>query len=192
MKVITKEEFKMNIGKYLGLINEGAVFVYPTDTIYGIGCNALNEQSVLKIRELKDRSKAPFSVIAPSIEWIKDNCNVIPEAEEWLEKIPGPYTLVMELKNPNCVAKAVIQDINTLGIRQPEHWITKTFASLDIPIVTTSVNKTGKQFMTNVEDMDSEIKNGVDFIIDEGEKKAKPSNIVHLHSENMTIRDRSK
>ncbi len=191
MRVITKDEFMLKADKFLDMIEQGAVFIYPTDTIYGIGCNAMNDEAVQKIRELKDRSEAPFSVIAPSKSWIFKNCETPEEADEWLQKIPGPYTLVFKMKNKNCVAKTVTQGFDTLGVRQPKHWIMEAFEALNLPIVTTSVNKTGNSFMTCVEDMNSDIKSRVAFIIDEGERKANPSNIVHLYGQEVKIRDRT-
>jgi len=68
MRTITKEEFKMELTKHLSAIVDGAVFVYPTDTIYGIGCNATNGEAVQKIRDAKKRPTAPLSVIAPNRE----------------------------------------------------------------------------------------------------------------------------
>ena len=91
---------------------KGAVFIHPTDTIYGIGCNAEVSSAVRKVRQLKARATNPFSVIAPSLEWINENCVVTKEADEWLEKLPGPYTLILKLKN-NCVARSVNSGLNT-------------------------------------------------------------------------------
>ena len=192
MQIITKDEFMLRAEEFFDKIKQGAVFIYPTDTIYGIGCNASDEDAVNKIRELKDRSEAPFSVIVPSISWIFKNCEIPDEADEWLQKLPGPYTLVFKLKNKGCIAKAVTKKIDNLGVRQPKHWFTEAIEALDIPIVTTSVNKKGQMFMTSVENINSDIKNKVDFIIDEGEKKANPSNVIHLYGEEVKIRDRSK
>ena len=66
MKVYTKEEAEINFKDIAQAIEEGALFIYPTDTIYGIGCNALDEEAVNKLREVKQRMDDPFSIIAPS------------------------------------------------------------------------------------------------------------------------------
>ena len=174
MRILTKEELIYNLETLSKEIKDGAVFIYPTDTIYGIGCSALNEKAVNKVRELKNRPDNPFSVIAPSKEWIKNNCEV-----DELNILPGPYTLVVKLKN-NPIVEPVNLGTETLGVRIPEHWISKFVAELKIPIVTTSVNKAGEQFMTSLEDLDEEIKAKVDFIIYEGKKKARPSKIIDL------------
>ena len=180
MRVLNADELKIEKDAIIGSIIDGAIFVYPTDTIYGIGCNALISKSVKNIRQLKGRAANPFSVIAPSIDWIKENCLIAEEAEEWLDKLPGPYTLILKIKNSKCVAKDVNPGLSTLGVRIPRHWISKIVADAEIPVVTTSVNRSGQNYMTSLEDLDSAVKKGVDFIIYEGSKEGKPSKIVNL------------
>ena len=74
MGILTKEEFEQNKVVLMEDIWQGKIFLHPTDTIYGIGCNALLLEAVKKVREIKQRYEAPFSVIAPSREWIRENC----------------------------------------------------------------------------------------------------------------------
>lgn len=196
-KTVTKEEFLLNKSQYYELIRDGALFVYPTDTIYGIGCNALDNDAVEKIRELKGRPDSPFSVIAPSKEWIQENLDVTPAAREWLAKLPGPYTLIMKMKK-QCVApnvnkpnpKHLTPNAQTLGVRMPKHWIQNTAAELGVPIVTTSVNKAGEPFMTSVETMDDPIRDAVECIVDEGEKNGRPSQIIFLNKEMVEVQKR--
>ena len=103
METLTKTELEIKFEEISQRIKEGTIFIHPTDTIYGISCNAANENAVKKIRDLKKRPETPFSVWAPSIKWIKKNCIINKEAEEWLNKLPGPYTLVLKLKNKNAI-----------------------------------------------------------------------------------------
>jgi len=154
------------------------VFIYPTDTIYGLGCDATNSESVKQIRKIKGRAENPFSVVAPSKEWIKENCELNKEAKEWLEKLPGPYTLILKLKNKECIAPEVNSDMDTLGIRIPDHWFTDFLQRTGKPIVTTSVNKQDEQYMTSIDDIDPGIK--VKYLFYEGPKPGKPSIIVNL------------
>lgn len=179
MRILSFEELRIEKTAIIDSIIRGAVFIHPTDTIYGIGCNAQNSNAVKKVRQLKSRAANPFSVIAPSLEWIYENCVVTKEAEEWLEKLPGPYTLILKLKN-NCIAKSVNSGLSTLGIRIPNHWIRKLVAEADVPVVTTSVNKSNEDYMTSLEDLDPAIKSGIDFVLYEGKKEGKPSKIVDL------------
>jgi len=180
MQILTKAELHVRFAEIAEQISKGAVFIYPTDTIYGIGCNALDKKAVEKIRTLKERPANPFSIIVPSKEWITENCIIIKEAKEWLNKLPGPYTLILNLKKKNAIAKSVNQGEETIGVRIPAHWISSVVQELGFPIITTSANRSGRPFMTSLEDLDSTIRGGVDFIIDEGEKKGKPSKIVNL------------
>lgn len=190
MQIITKDEYNLKKEKFLEKIRQGAVFIYPTDTIYGIGANALNRESVRKIRKAKNRYKMPFSVIAPSKEWIKENCEVNKNIEKWLKKLPGPYTLILKLKNKDAVEKEVNKRLKTLGVRIPKHWTSSIAKELQIPIITTSANVAGKEFMTSLEELDSKIKNKTDFMINEGEIKGHPSTIVDLTKKDLKIKER--
>ncbi len=180
MEVLTKAELQVRFDEIAERIKKGAIFIHPTDTIYGLSCNAQNEKAVAKIRQLKQRQGNPFSVWAPSIEWIKKNCVINKLGEEWLKKLPGPYTLILKLKNKSTIAKGVNLGQETLGVRIPEHWFSKVVNKLGFPIVTTSANQQGKPFMTILENLDPEIEVGVEFIIYEGEKSGHPSKIIDL------------
>ncbi len=180
MEILNKKELELRKEEILDRIKEGAIFIHPTDTIYGISCNALNDKAVEKIRKIKEQSDRPFSVWVPSLKWIKENCLVDKKVEEWLKKLPGPYTLILRLNNKNAVSKAVILGKDTLGVRLPEHWFGIIVQELGFPIVTTSVNKAGQEFMTCLEDMDEKIKFKIDFLIYEGKKEARPSKIIDL------------
>lgn len=187
MRVLSKEEFEKDKDIIrTSLIEDSPVFIYPTDTIYGIGCNALNKEAVEKIRAIKERKSNPFSVVVPSKEWIDENCTINENAKDWIKRLPGPYTLILKTKK-QCVAKNVAPGLDTLGIRIPDHWFSKFVSEIDMPIVSTSVNKASEDFMASLEDLDSEIKSMVDFIIYEGEKKASPSKIIDLTDKEKVI-----
>jgi len=187
MRVLSKEEFEKEKDIIrTSLIENLPVFIYPTDTIYGIGCNALNKEAVEKIRAIKERKSNPFSVIVPSKEWIDENCIINENAKDWIKRLPGPYTLILKTKK-ECVAKNVAPGLDTLGVRIPDNWFSNFVSEIDIPIVSTSVNKASEDFMTSLEDLDSEIKSMVDFIVYEGEKKGKPSRIIDLTDEEKVI-----
>lgn len=180
MRVLNFDDLKVEKQSIIEAIEKGAVFIHPTDTIYGIGCNAQLSTSVKKIRQLKGRAANPFSVIAPSIDWINENCAITKESEEWLSKLPGPYTLIFKLKNNNCVAKEVNPGLKTLGIRIPSQWISRLVAEAEVPVVTTSVNRANEDYMTSLEDLEPSIKSGIDFVLYEGRKEGKPSKIIDL------------
>ena len=174
MKIITKKQFLQNKKKYVDWIKEGAIFLYPTDTLYGIGCNAKKPGPVNAIREAKGREGGPFSVIAPSKEWIVDNCRVM---GRWLDKLPGAYTLIVPMKK-KCVSVAVSR--KGLGIRIPKNWFSSIVAEAGVPVVTTSVNKTGEKPIISLKKVPQDIKSYVDFAIDDGQIKGRPSKLIIL------------
>lgn len=189
VRVLDEDEVKINIAEIKQAILGGAVFIYPTDTIYGIGCNALVPESVDKIRKIKQREKTPFSVIVPDKEWIQRNCILKSEHDKWVKELPGALTLILKCKE-GVVHPSVNPEKDSLGVRLPKHWFTRIVKEIGVPIVTTSVNKTGKLFMTSMDDLDEEIRENVDFIVYDGEIKGRPSKIVHLEEDEEKIRER--
>jgi len=182
MHTISKDEFLASKDIYIKKIRDGALFVYPTDTIYGIGCDATNEEAVKLVRAAKERLYSPFSIIAPSIEWIESNCEVNAQARKWLKRLPGPFTLILQLKNESIVTSSVNPGIHSIGVRIPDHWIKDIVKELKIPIISTSVNKAGDEFMTSSETIDTDIQSKVEFVISDGEKTGNPSTLVDLTS----------
>ncbi|MBU0979557.1 MAG: L-threonylcarbamoyladenylate synthase [Nanoarchaeota archaeon] len=190
MRTITKDELLINKFSFFKTIKDGTLFIYPTDTIYGIGCDATNEGAVEKLRALKEQKDRPFSVIAPDLAWIEDNCTIIDGSEDWLKKLPGPFTLIFQLKKPGCVAKAVNLGGKTLGVRLLDHWIQEFVKEYGRPIVTTSANKVGKIFMTSSEDLDPDLAQGISLLVYEGEKEGSASNIVDLSTTKHKVKER--
>ena len=187
-----KKEFEINKSTIYKKIKKDAVFIHPTDTIYGIGCDATNPEAVKKLRAIKFRYKRPFLVIAPSLRWVKENCEITKEAEKYMKKWPGPVTLILKLKNRKCVAEETNYGLNTLGIRMIDHWFNDVAKELDVPIITTSANRIGEDFMTSLETLDPTIKSKLDFILYEGEKKGHPSTLIDLTQEKVEIKERKK
>ena len=156
-------------------IKNGAIFIYPTDTIYGLGCDATNKESVKLIKDLKYRDKdKPMSVIAPSLDWIKQTCEV---TDELIEKyLPGPYTLILKKKNSNFLKHVASGD--TLGVRIPDSEFTKLIQKSGVPFITTSVNFAEQPFAIQISDIDEKILDAVDIIIGVGKLDGRPSTLV--------------
>lgn len=180
MEVFTKAEVQKRYDEIVQKIQQGEIFIHPSDTIYGLGCNALDAKAVEKVRTLKQQFHQPISIWVPSLDWVRENCVLTTEGEEALKKLPGPYTFVLQLKNKKSVAENVTLGKNTVGIRLPNHWLSKVVAKAGIPIITTSANKTGQKFMTSLQDLNKEIEDVVEFMIYEGPKEAHPSKIINM------------
>jgi len=166
-------------------IEVGAVFVYPTDTIYGIGCNALDSFAVKQIRKIKQRDEKLFSVIAPSKEWIIENCIVEDKYKKYLNKLPGPYTLIFRIRKKDAIVREVSK--GTLGVRIPNHWISEFVRELGFPVVTTSLNKSGEKPLTKISEIPKKMASKIDFAIDEGELNGKPSRVIGLTGKKAII-----
>lgn len=190
MEILTASDVKVDADRIVNIILEGKLFIHPTDTIYGIGCNATNEKAVDQLRATKRQNVRPLSIIAPSIEWVRENCLITPKAEEWLQKLPGPYTLIMELKETSNLAFGVNFGNGTIGVRIPDNWFTDIIAKAGVPTITTSANITGENFMTSYDNLDSLVAMNCAFMVDEGIKKGKPSTIVDLTSHEISIKER--
>jgi L-threonylcarbamoyladenylate synthase len=190
MIVYTKEEFELNFELIIDGILDGQIFVYPTDTIYGLGCDATNSAAVKRVREIKEVNNRPFSVVVPNKTWIRDNCEVDEKVVVWLKKLPGPYTLILKIKNKSAIAKETNMGLDTIGVRILDHWIQNAVEKLGRPIVTTSANKPEHGFMNNIDNLDSTIRSKIDFIVQDGEKNAKPSTIIDLTKVTTPVKKR--
>ena len=121
--VLTKHELEKGRLKFLRALKE-SVFIYPTDTIYGLGCNAEDERLVERLREIKEQFARPLSIIPPSLPWVKKHCVANVLTQRWLKRLPGKYTLVMKLKK-RVIAPNVDLGTNTIGVRMPGHWFSE-------------------------------------------------------------------
>ena len=156
-------------------IKAGKIFIYPTDTIYGLGCDATNKKAVEKIKTIKERDRdKPLSVIAPNMKWIKENLIIDCDLDKYL---PGPYTVILKKKNPEFLSH--IAKGETLGIRIPANHFTKEIQKAQVPFVTTSVNLSGEPFTLSTNEIKPEIKKQIDHIIFTNEKlSGEPSKLI--------------
>ncbi len=161
--------------KYVEEIRRGDVFVYPTDTIYGLGCDAFNVGAVERIQKIKGRNKRkPISVIAPSKDWVLEHCVV---EEEVLDKyLPGPYTLILEKRDEGFLSHVAFG--KKLGVRIVDCEFMKSIEEVGVPFVTTSVNLSGEPFAVDVGDVDVGILGSVDVVVDDGRLDGRPSTLV--------------
>ena len=189
MRILNPDEFKVEKGSIMESIIDGAVFIYPTDTIYGIGCDATNSHAVEKIRLLKKRDAKPFSVIAPTKYWIRNNGTYNLDIDKWIAKLPVPYTLILGLKNSRAVDRGVNNGLGSLGVRIPRNWFIEVVKEFGNPFVTTSVNISGEKHITDVREIDEGWK--IDYVISDGVLNGNPSTIVNLIGEEK-IMERNK
>ncbi len=160
----------------------GKILIYPTDTIYGIGCNAMDSDVVDRIRKVKG-SEHPFSIIAPSKGWIKQMLYV--NHPDFLKRLPGHYTLVFKKRNPDFLSS--VSGSESLGIRIPKHIVSEMVNEAAVPFVTTSANISGQEVIKSPGDLPNQIREIADFLIDAGELKNPPSKVIDLTSDEPKV-----
>jgi L-threonylcarbamoyladenylate synthase len=192
-KIISKEELLDNKEHYIEELRIGKIFIYPTDTLLGMGCNANLIDSIIKVKNIKKRDmNKPCSIIVPNFGWIDDACEIDKENFDFVkEKLPGPYTFVLKVKDKTNFSKEVNNNSDFIGVRIPKNWFIDIIRAAGVPVVTTSVNISGEKSALKIGDICSEIRENVDYIIDDIESTSgKPSTIIDLTGEQPEIIER--
>ena len=176
MKIILLDEFIQNKDFYIAEAKAGKIFVYPTDTIYGIGW-LYNEENVKKVFEIKHRDeKKMFSIIAPNFDRIEKNYQVpSPSSQlpELLEKYHG-VTYIFDYARP--------------GVRIIKHPFQDFVAALNEPFITTSCNISWEPVIIDINNIPEDIASKVEYIIDGGIGWGKPSVLIDFVSDKIIER----
>ncbi|MFC1837522.1 L-threonylcarbamoyladenylate synthase [Thermodesulfobacteriota bacterium] len=170
-------------------LRNGAVICYPTDTVYGIGCDIFNQKAIKKIFQIKNRPKhKPFSFMCSSLKNVSDYGHVSNMAYRIMRKaLPGPYTFVLSASK--IVPKIMTTKQKTVGIRVPDNNICQALIEeLGNPILTTSaiLDKEGDP-LSEAYEFDELLGNQVDLVIDGGMVYPDPSTIVSFTGEEPEV-----
>lgn len=172
------------INKSLQILKDGGVILYPTDTVWGLGCDATNEEAVAKVNEIKGRSAdKSLIVLLENDNKLQSYVTEIPDvAYELIEYAENPMTIIFAgAKN---LAKNVINADGSVGIRVVKHdFCEQLLQRFRKPIVSTSANISGEPTPQFFDEISEEIKEAVDYVVDfEQEIRVvkKPSTIVKL------------
>ena len=153
-------------------IKKGNLVLFPTETVYGIGANALEENAVRKIFIAKGRAADnPLIVHVANIQMVEGIVEQITPLEKKLIETfwPGPLTIVFKRKNNRIIPNVVTANLDTVGIRMPSNKIAKRLIELaGVPIAAPSANISGKPSGTKVADIIEELQEKVDYILDGG------------------------
>ena len=171
------------ISEALQTLKEGKIILYPSDTVWGIGCDASNEKAVEKIYQLKQRadSKALICLVADD-RMLSRYVEKIPQgALDIIQVADSPTTIVYD--QPKNVAKNLVAEDNTLAIRIPDdEFCYQLMRRFNGAIVSTSANISGFPTPSSFQEISEEILKGVDYVVNlQSEKKnAKPSSIIKI------------
>lgn len=167
-------------------VREGNILIYPTDTLYGIGCNAEKTASVERIMKVKGRdSEKPLSIIAPSKEWIAENTKITSNHVKFIDNLfPGPYTIVLKarIKIPFVISKD-----GKMGVRIPRNEFCDFIRSQGSPFVTTSVNLSEDNPVYSISDIPEQVKQVADYVIDAGEIRGHASRVFDISGKSLEI-----
>ena len=164
------------------VLRRGGIILYPTDTVWGIGCDATNAEAVDRIYRLKrSENKKSMLVLCASADMVVRYVNRAPGiAFEVMEMATTPLTAI--LPGAAGVAPNLIPDEGTLGVRIPDHeFCRRMLRALGRPVVSTSANISGQPTAVGLQDVAQEIVDGVDFVVNprfEGKPTCKASSII--------------
>ena len=168
----------------LEVLRSGGIILYPTDTVWGIGCDATNAEAVDKIYKLKRSvNKKSMIVLVGDIDSVGRYVNGAPAvAWDLFETATSPLTLI--LSGAANVAENLVPDEGTLGVRVPDHeFCRQLLHRFGRPLVSTSANISGEPAPMDFAGISEEIRSGVDMVIDprfEGKPTGQPSSIIAI------------
>lgn len=173
-------------------IKNGNLVLFPTETVYGIGANATDENAVNKIFVAKGRAQDnPLIVHVSNIKMVEKIVEEITQLERKLIENfwPGPLTIIFKRKNNKIIPNVVTANLDTVGIRMPSNIIAKELIEKSgIPIAAPSANVSGKPSGTRVEDIIEELDGKVTYILDGGMTDiGLESTVIKVEGENINI-----
>lgn len=188
--ILIKELTKENLEKINNVLNNDGIIIFPTDTVYGIGCNCYSEKALKKLFSFKNRPLSkPINVLTDSfekIELVAENINS--KEQELINKyLPGDLTIILNKKEN--VPDLLTANLKTIGVRIPNHPIAlEILKKYRYPLATTSVNLSGESPGIEVPDFIEEFKDKVDIIVDGGKSPiGVASTIVRVENEKINI-----
>ena len=184
MKVDCNDE---GIRKSVEIIENGGVIIFPTDTVYGIGCNPYDANAVKKIYEIKSREKRKsLPVLASSIQIVKQISIIDEFTENIIKKYwPGPLTLILKLKDKNLKKSLNLED--KIAVRIPNSECTLKLLNKCNLLVGTSANVSGDSSFTDPQECMKNVKN-YDVFVDGGTITSKgESTIIEIENEKIRI-----
>ena len=172
------------INKAFEVLKNGGVILYPTDTVWGLGCDATNVEAVNKLNEIKGRpAEKSLIILIDTDSKIQSYVNEVPEvAYDLIEYAENPLTVIFS--NAKNLASNVINSDGSIAIRLPKHdFCQQLLHRFRKPIVSTSANVSGQPTPLFFDEIDEDIKEAVDYVVDleqENRTPKKPSTIVKL------------
>jgi len=181
-KLYEKNNNPQDLQEIIAILNDGGLIIYPTDTVYAIGCHGLKERAIERICRIKniDPRKNNLSIICSNLSMVSEYAKVDNEAFKLLKRnLPGPFTFILNTSNR---LPKIFKNRKEVGIRMPDNSIICEIATLlDAPLMTTSLPYDADddiEYITTPELIDEKFGDQVDLVIDGGIGGTKLSTIV--------------
>lgn len=182
LKLYNKDNNPNDIQRIVDILNDGGIIIYPTDTMYAIGCHALKERPIERICKLKklDPRKHNLSIICYDLSNISEYARVSNATFKLMKRnLPGPFTFIL---NADSRLPKIFRNRKEVGIRVPDNSIIREICrSLDAPILTTTLpydEKEDIEYVTDPELIDEKFGSEVDLVIDGGIGGIEPSTVI--------------
>ncbi|MGE5382934.1 MAG: L-threonylcarbamoyladenylate synthase [Omnitrophica WOR_2 bacterium] len=192
LKIYPENPNSKHIRMVIECLLDGGIIVYPTDTIYGLGCDIFKSKAIERIAQIKGIKvdKANFSFICNDLSQLSDYCKPIPNDVFKLMKsnLPGPFTFILNASNN--VPKLIQSKKKTVGIRIPDNNIPiEIVKQLGNPIMSTSIHDSDKiiEYTTDPELIYERFSKLVDIVIDGGYGDNEPSTVVDCTNDEPVI-----
>lgn len=176
------------INKAVEVLKNGGLIIYPTDTVYGIGCDIYNKQALEKVFQIKNDSESKlFSFVCPNLKDIAKYAKVSDYAYRTMKHLlPGPYTFI--LPAAKLVPKLLWSRRKTVGIRVPNNPIAlKLVEEFGAPIISTSTTSRKGNILIDPFEIKNVFNSQVDLMLASGSLNGRPSSIINLSEEKPEV-----
>lgn len=178
----------MDLTQAIETLQSGGTLLYPTDTIWGIGCDATNPEAIKKIFNIKKREQnKSLIILVESEKRLQDLVDVPEMAWQIIDLSVKPVTIVYE--NPKNLPKELLAEDGSIGIRIVKNdYCKKLISKLNKPLVSTSANLSGQKSPMKFSDISDEIKNSVDYIVENNHDKVSEfsgSSVIKVWNDNQ-------
>ena len=179
----------MDIDKIVEVINNGGLVITPTDTIYGIMGDALNEDVIRRVFDVKQRPyNKPLLLLMDSFEMVDNYTEELSEMEKKLVNRFWPGLVTFILKKNNIVSDLITSGNDTVGIRIPDNKdLLEIIRRLKRPVISTSANITGTPVITSTKLLEKDLIDNIDYIYDGGDIDEVSSTIVRVIDNKVNI-----
>lgn len=190
LKIYPENPNPKEIDKVVNVLRDGGLVIYPTDTVYAIGCDALNVRAVERICQLKgvDPRKSNLSIICYDLSNISEYAKVSNAAFKLMKRyLPGPYTFILPTSSE---LPKIYKNRKEVGIRVPDNNIIRTLThELGNPILTMSIHDEDEmvEYSTDPELIEEKYERQVDIVIDGGYGGTEASTVVDCTMDDFTI-----